>query len=227
MGLKIFGALQTLIRRKDAEAAKALANPVEDGKLHLEDAEKNIKEGKINLGRLSGQIEDAEKAFKEACQQVKKYETYANQAAEKGDDKLLATACKKIEEAETSKTTCKEQVGTLKKLYDKTSADIQKWEDKLLKAKSNHRILSARQKTSQIAKNLHSAQSGLGQSGAFSKLDEMEAAVREQEIEAQALMEANESTDSDDEALENAFGSTGDAAIQERMAKFKEKAAAK
>ena len=90
-----FKAVGNMFREKRDHAAKALSDPVRDGKFAIEDSVEQIREFRTEVAKLRKETIKQEAQRKEALLEKKKYDGLTKQAAQQGpgtdeeDDEIL------------------------------------------------------------------------------------------------------------------------------------------
>lgn len=215
----LFGAIKNCFREKRDQAAKKLSDPVRDGKFAIEDSKTQIRDWTTQVAKLRAATLKQEQEYKDALAEKKKYTRIAEKAGAAGNEEDVRSAVEAITKWDTRAKELKKQID----LNATTQANLQKQLDaartKVSRAEQNHQTLAARKKGAEIRKSLAMASQKFADGqGGLSALDDLEDAVREDEAEAQAFEEMSAPAVETD--LADKYGSSGDAATDDMVAKF-------
>lgn len=219
----LWKSIKNTWREKKDEAAKAMADPIRDGKYAIEDSKKKLAEIQANIAKYSGSIKRNERQLVTEEADVKKWMGLAKKAADKGDE---ANVTKFI----TEKNQAQERTNNLKKLIKQDEAYLEKmksdWQtnnNKVSKAESKHSQLAVRKQMTEARKEFAKGQAGLNSDSCFAGLDALENEVIDDECEAEALEEMTSAGDDLEKAAAQ-YGSTGDNAVDDEVAALMAKA---
>lgn len=217
----LFGALKNMFREKRDNAAKALSDPIRDGKFAIEDSKKQIRDYTTQVAKLRAATIKMENEHKEANAERKKYESAAKRAGADGNEDAVRAAVGKMTQWKTRADELKKQIDANTNTQKNLQAQLDRARTKVTRAEQNHQTLAARKKGAEIRKNLAKASQQFAEGqGGLAALDDLEDAVLEDEAEAQAFEEM--SAPSDDDSLEE-YMSAGGAAEDDLVAKFMSK----
>lgn len=213
----LFGAFKNMFREKRDQAAKALADPIRDGRFAIEDSKKQILKFTTDVAHLRAATIKLEAEHKDALDEKKKYTRIAEQAGSAGNKDDVTTAVGKIQEWSSRASELKKQVDANKTTQTNLMSQLERARTKVNRAEQNHTTLAARKKGAEIRKSLAmaSAQFADGEGG-LAALDDLDEAVRNEEAEAQAFEEMSAPAD---EGLEDKYGG-GSAGEDDMVAKF-------
>jgi len=213
----LFKAFGNMFREKRDKAAKALADPIRDGKFAIEDSKKQIRDYTTQVAKLRAETIKMEAEHKDAGEEKKKYTRIAEQAGKAGNKADVETAVAKITQWTTRAAELKKQIDMNKKTQENLQTQLERARTKVNRAEQNHQTLAARKKGAEIRKSLAMASSQFAEGqGGLAALDDLDEAVRNDEAEAQAFEEMAAPVD---EGLEDKYGS-GSAAEDDMVAKF-------
>jgi phage shock protein A len=214
----LFKAIGNMFREKRDDAAKALADPVRDGKFAIEDAKKQIREYTTQVAKLRAETIKQKANHKDALSEKKKYENLAKKAGEAGNEADVRTAVEAIQKWTTRSNELKSQITKNEQVETNLRSQLDAARTKISRAEQNHTTLAARKKGAEIRKSLAQAsqQFADGQGG-LSALDDLDEAVRNEEAEAEAYEEMSAPAVETD--LADKYGS-GNADTDDMMAKY-------
>jgi len=184
------GGLKNIFRQKREEAAKAMADPIRDGKFAIADAKKQIQEWTTQVAKLRASTIRQEAEHKDALAEKKKYTRIAEKAGEAGEQADVEAAVEQIKKWMTRSSELKKQIdqnGTVQKNLQK---QLDAARTKVSRAEQNHQTLATRKKGTEIRKALLNANQKFADGqGGLAALDDLEEAVLEEESEVQAMEE--------------------------------------
>ena len=216
--LKAFG---NMFREKRDKAAKALADPVRDGKFAIEDAKKQIREYTTQVAKLRAETIKQKANHKDALDEKKKYERIAGQAGKADNEDDVRTAVEQIQKWTGRASELKNQITRNEQVETNLRKQLDAARTKVSRAEQNHQTLAARKKGAEIRMSLAKASSQFSEGqGGLSALDDLEDAVRDEEAEAEAFEEmAAPGVESN---LEDKYSGAG-ADTDDMMAKYMKK----
>ncbi len=186
----LFKAIGNMFREKRDNAAKALADPVRDGKFAIEDAKKQIREYTTQVARLKAETIKQEANHKDALAEKKKYTNIAEKAGAAGNQEDVTTAVEQIQKWTDRAKELKDQIDRNKKVEKNLRSQLDAARSKVSRAEQNHQTLAARKKGAEIRMSLAKASSQFAEGqGGLSALDDLEESVRNEEAEAEAFEE--------------------------------------
>jgi len=214
----LFKAIGNMFREKRDNAAKALADPVRDGKFAIEDSKKQIREYTTQVAKLKAETIKQKANHKDALAEKKKYEGIAKKAGEAGNEDDVRTSVEQIQKWTNRAKELKDQIDRNEKVETSLRAQLDAARTKVSRAEQNHQTLAARKKGAEIRKSLAQASSQFAEGqGGLSALDDLEDAVRDEEAEAEAFEEMSAPAIETD--LADKYGSGG-ADVDDMVAKF-------
>lgn len=199
-------SLWNLCRRMMGSANKAIKDDVADGQFAIEDSEEQIKSFRKDIAGLMANQKSVERDLQSAKKDVIKWAKIQELAIDNEKDRNEAAqevtnAKRRAVELKRQKDANDKSIATLRDQLDKA-------DQKVRNAKSNHSQLAARQKSAKIRKDLASSSSKFGSGGALAALDDLKDSVEANEDMASAM---EEMTNSASESLEEKY-SANDAA---------------
>ena len=187
----LFKSLSNLFRWKKKGLVKSLADPIRDGYLAIEDAEKMVVNFSGKLAEIMAGNKQLQREQKTAEGNVSKYQAIAEKAAiaAEEDDARLALEMK---------ASAKKLIGTLEEEISRNAIVIAQLKDQLTKAnarvseaKRNMLNLEARYLGAGMRKGIAKTSSDFGSGGPLQSLDDLDKAVNATEAEAEAWEELN------------------------------------
>lgn len=186
----LFKAIGNMFREKRDNAAKALADPVRDGKFAIEDAKKQIREYTTQVAKLRAETIKQKANHKDALDEKKKYTNIAEQAGKAGNEADVTLAVEQIQKWTDRSKELKDQIDRNEKVETNLRSQLDAARTKVSRAEQNHQTLAARKKGAEIRKSLAMASSQFAEGqGGLSALDDLEESVRNEEAEAEAFEE--------------------------------------
>lgn len=214
----LFKAIGNMFREKRDNAAKALADPVRDGKFAIEDAKKQIREYTTQVAKLKAETIKQKANHKDALEERKKYERIAGQAGKAGNEDDVRTAVEAIQKWTSSAAELKSQITRNEGVETNLRKQLDAARTKVSRAEQNHQTLAARKKGAEIRKSLAMASQQFAEGqGGLSALDDLEESVRNEEAEAEAFEEM--SAPADETNLADKYGG-GDEKTDDMMARY-------
>lgn len=216
----LFKSFSNLIRGKSMEMSKKMADPVRDSKLAIQDSEKLIADFTSRIAKLVAQNRSLIKERNEAEAEVKKYQGFAEKAAETGnvDDarrslELKAESTRQLERLNSEITRNDQLISNLRNQLSKARA-------KVASAKRNVVGLEARNEGAKIRTELAKASSDFNASDSpLASLDDLEKQVNEKESEAEAWEELTENVD-ESQSLAEKYGTGSSSEVDDELAKL-------
>lgn len=217
----LFKAIGNMFREKRDNAAKALADPVRDGKFAIEDAKKQIREYTTQVAKLRAETIKQKANHKDTLAEKKKYTNIAEQAGKAGNEDDVKLAVEQIQKWTNRAKELKDQIDRNEKVEANLRTQLDAARTKVSRAEQNHTTLAARKKGAEIRMSLAKASSQFAEGqGGLSALDDLEESVRNEEAEAEAFEEmAAPGIETD---LADRYGSGG-ADSEDMVAKFMKK----
>ncbi len=183
-----FGTIKNVFREKRDNAAKALADPVRDGKFAIEDAKKQIREYTTSVAKLRAETIKQKANHKDALGEKKKYTIIAEKAGAAGNEDDVKMSVEQIQKWTSRAKELKDQIDRNEKVETNLRAQLDAARTKVSRAEQNHQTLAARKKGAEIRKSLAMASSQFAEGqGGLSALDDLEESVRNEEAEAEAF----------------------------------------
>ena len=219
---KVFKAVGNWFRAKDEDAAKAIGDPVRDGKFAIEDSKKQIAEFTQKIAKLVASNKRMEREHVDAVAEAGKFQTYAERAAadESADD--VRTALEHRTDAEGRVATMESEIENTSQLIAQLRGQLNRSRAKVAGAESNLVRMSARMEGAKVRKELAKASSSFDTGDSpLAALDNLEQEVLTLETEAEAWEEL--STDPAAEAqksLEAKYGDAGTSEVDDEVAKL-------
>tara|TARA_Y100000310_G_scaffold56232_1_gene51664 strand:+ start:56490 stop:57161 length:672 start_codon:yes stop_codon:yes gene_type:complete len=210
--------LKNWVRGKRDDAAKAVADPVRDGKFAIEDAQKEIDEFKVEIRKYNASIKQVARALASKKEEVKKWTGLAKKAADGGDEtdvrKCVAEKQRVDGEVKAMDSTLKKDKQVLSTLKSQRDG----LQNKVNTAKSNHTQLAVRQKSAKLRSAMAAKAGTLDSGSAFAELDNLKSSVDE----AESMAEAVEEEIGEGQVMENLEEkySGGDGAVDDEVAKL-------
>lgn len=210
-------SISNWFRGKKDKAAKALSDPIRDGKFAIEDSETRIKEFQTKVAKFMAVQKQLDREIAKQEKEVDKWDSIARKAAKSGNRDDVAQA---ISAKQRAKAVLDEKLqqhakndGILKQLRNQVQSAMAK----IAKARSNHTQLVARHEGAQVRKELAQAASDFGNnSGPLAELDDLQKAVDAEEAEAEAFEEMA-AVNTGPASLEDKYGKTSDASVDDEV----------
>ncbi|MDB6153667.1 MAG: hypothetical protein JWL90_2120 [Chthoniobacteraceae bacterium] len=208
--MKLLSALSNVFRRIDEDAANALANPLRDGAIAIEDAQKQvdaftrqIHELMTNTGTLQSQLNNAQA-------EVAKFDAFARRAAAAGnrDDVTEAVAAK--QRAQATLDTLNKNITANKALEAKLRTQLADARSRIATAEMNKARLAANIGGNKLRGSLAQASVEFsGKNKGLAALDNLEKAAQKEEASANAWQELAADTPAGRvTSLEDKYGGT-------------------
>ncbi len=219
---KVFKALGNWLRAKDEDAAKAIGDPVRDGKFAIEDSKKQIAEFTQKIAKLVASNKRMERERADTLAEAQKFQTFAERAAGDGNEDDVRTALEHRAEAEQRLGTLESEIENTSQLIAQLRGQLNNSRAKVAGAESNLVRMSARMEGAKVRQELAKASSSFDSGDSpLAALDNLEREVETLETEAEAWEEL--STDPAAEAqksLEDKYGDAGTAEVNDEVAKL-------
>lgn len=185
-----FQVVKNWFRERKANAQKAIADPVREGKYAILDSKALIGKFRTEIAQFLASNKGVARSLENAKSDVDKWSRIVESAKSRGDADDVATA-----EAELSGA--KRRAVEFKRQHDANEAAIlnlknqlKDAENKIAQAEGKHTALAARQNGVQIRKALAETSQRFGESGSpLAALDAFEDEVEAQEFEVEAMEE--------------------------------------
>ncbi len=221
MADSVFSAIHNWFRAKNQEAAEALSDPVRDGKLAIQDSEKQIEEFTSKIATLIAETKRLERQATDSASEVVKYQSVAAQAVRAGNEADARDAIMLKQKAEQQAQTFAAQLTANKDLVTKLRDQLNAARMKVAQAKSNITQLQARSSAAQIRTDLAKAASEFHSGkGGLAALDDLEKSVNKQESVAEAYEELAGSSAPVGQALLDKY-SVGNASVDAELQQLK------
>ncbi len=211
-------SLKNMARAKKDEAAEAMADPIRDGKYAIEDSKKKLSDIQSNIAKYSASIKKNQRQLDEELAGVRKWGNLAKKAAEAGNEDHLRKCITEKTQAQGRADNLKKMIKTDSNYLDQMKSQWQKNNSKVSQAESNHAQLAVRKQMAEARKEFAKGAQGLNSDNCFAELDKLADSVEADECEAEALEEMAPSDDLGD--MEAAYGASGDAAVDDEMARM-------
>ncbi|MHA3774628.1 PspA/IM30 family protein [Verrucomicrobiota bacterium sgz303538] len=206
--MKLISALFNLFRSADEAAADAISDPIRDGRLAIQDAQKEVDQflGQIHelmtsTGVLEGQLRDAQA-------EVDKYNVIAKRAAAAGNRDDVAAAVAAKQGAERNLATLTTNVEANRTLERKLRQQLATARQKIAEAEMNKARLSANISGNKLRGNLAKASVEFaGKSKGLAALNQLEEASRRESAKADAWEQLSADTpEAQTKSLEDKYG---------------------
>jgi len=215
----LFKAIGNVFRQKRDDAAKALADPVRDGKFAIEDSKKQIREYTTQVAKLKAETIKQKTNHKDALAEKSKYTNIAKKAGEAGNEEDVKMAVEQIQKWTNRSSELKTQITKNEQVEKNLRAQLDSARTKVARAEQNHLTLAARKKGAEIRMSLAKASSQFAEGqGGLSALDDLEESVRNEEAEAEAFEEM--AAPGGETELADKYGGSGGADADDMVAKF-------
>jgi phage shock protein A len=222
---KFWKSIQNTFRQKKDEAAEAMSDPIRDGKFAIEDSEKKLGDIQLNIAKYSASIKKNQRQLDTEMADVRKWGNLAKKAAEAAKVDDVTKCVSEKSQAQARADNLKKLIKTDETYLAKMKSQWQANNAKVGAAKSNHAQLAVRKQMAEARKEFAKGTQGLDSDNCFAQLDKLADSVESDECEAEALEEmAPTDTLSD---MEASYGSTGDGAVDDEVAKLMAEAAKK
>ncbi|MFB6262267.1 MAG: PspA/IM30 family protein [Bradymonadaceae bacterium] len=208
----IFSRIGTLVKAnindlisKAEDPEKILNQLIEDMRDQLISAKKEVAVAIADEKRLKKKYENEQENAQE-------WEKKAKMAVRAGRDDLAKEALERKKEHDELASEYKQQWQAQKQAAEKLRSSLRQLNDKIEEAKRKKGVLVARKKRAEAQKRIQDTMSGLDDTAAFDKFDEMEEKVEQMEAEAEASSElagelSGDSLSNEFEELEEEHGS--------------------
>ncbi len=211
-------ALKNKVRENKDKAAEKMSDPIRDGKFAIEDSKKTLAGIQSNIAKYSSQIKQNQRKLDTELNDVKKWTNLSKKAAETQQEDKVRTCI-------TNKAQAQSRADNLKKIITQDEAMLAKmksqWQahnNKVSQAESNHAQLAVRKQMAEARKQFAKSTQGLDSDSCFAELDKLQSDVESTECEAEAYEEMAPTDDLS--SMEAEFGSTGDGAVDDEVAKL-------
>lgn len=207
--MKLIPALINLFRGADAAAANAISDPVRDGKLAIQDAQKDVDQFLGQIHELMTTTAVMEGQLRDARAEAEKYDMIARRAAAAGnrDDVTQAVAAK--QRAVKTYETLAQNVEANRTLERKLRQQVADARQKIAEAEMNRARLAANVSGNKLRGNLAKASVEFsGKSKGLAALGQLEEASRREEAKADAWEAlAADTPEAKTKSLEDKYGS--------------------
>jgi phage shock protein A len=219
---KVFKALGNWLRAKDEDAAKAIGDPVRDGKFAIDDSKKQIAEFTQKIAKLVASNKRMERERADALAEAQKFQTFAERAAADENEDDVRTALEHRAEAEQRLGTLESEIDNTGQLIAQLRAQLNRSRAKVAGAESNLVRMSARMEGAKVRQELAKASSSFDTGDSpLAALDNLEREVETLETEAEAWEElALDPAAEAQKSLEDKYGDTGTVEVNDEVAKL-------
>ncbi|MBT3269016.1 PspA/IM30 family protein [Candidatus Poribacteria bacterium] len=219
---KVFKALGNWLRSKDEDAAKAIGDPVRDGKFAIEDSKKQIAEFTQKIAKLVASNKRMERERTDAEAEARKFHVFAERAAADGAEEDVRTALEQRAQAEQRLTTLDSEIENTSQLIAQLRAQLNTSRAKVAGAESNLVRMSARMEGAKVRQELAKASSSFSTGDSpLAALDNLEREVETLETEAEAWEELSTDPAADaQKSLEDKYGAAGSTEVDDEVAKL-------
>lgn len=217
----IFSAIHNWFRAKNQQAAEALSDPVRDGKLAIQDSEKQVQEFTSKIATLIAETKRMERQVTDSIADVSKYQAVAGAALRAGNEADARDAIALRQKAEQQAQAIQQQVTANQTLIQQLRDQLSTARLKIAKAQSNITQLQARADAAKIRTDLAKAASAFSSGqGGLAALDNLEKSVLKQESEAEAYEEIAAVSGPAGQSLLEKY-STADSSVDQELEKMK------
>jgi phage shock protein A len=190
----LFKSISNLFRSKKNDLASALADPVRDGKLAIEDSEKEIRKFTDQIARLMAETKKLERDRDAAAKDQDKFMAIAQKAAASGNEDDARQALEMKIQAASRLTTFTADAEKNSALVKQLREQLNRARAKVAESKNNLTRLEARSNAAKLRKDFAQASSKFNSgNSALASLDDLEKAVNTEESEAEAFEELAQS----------------------------------
>jgi len=188
--MQIFGALKNMFRRADKAAAEAMANPVGDAEIAIEDAEREIGTITKAIASYMAEKKKIEREMPKYSADIKKCQKAAEDSLAAGREDLAKEALLRKNESKTMVDDSKKRLTIMEKDVTKMRSKLEKYKKQVRDAKVSHKKLAATASMNDARSKLSDASSKFdSKSNSFSALSKLEDQVKTQEAEMDAMDE--------------------------------------
>lgn len=215
----LFKAFSNLFRSKKNDLAKAMSNPVRDGKLAIEDSEAEIAKFTKQIAGLMAETKRLEKDNEAAKKDMDKFMSIAKKAVEAGSEDDARQALEMKKRAEERHLSFKAELDKNNTLVNQLRQQLNRARAKVAEAKNNITRLEARSNAAQLRKDFAKASSDFNSgNSALSALDDLEKEVNKEESEAEAWEElVGSEYENSADSLEDKY-KTGSSDVEDELA---------
>lgn len=206
--MKLIPALINLFRGADAAAANAISDPVRDGKLAIQDAQKEIDQFLGQIHELMTSTSMMESQLRDARGEAEKYDVIARRAAAAGNRDDVAAAVAAKQRAMKTYETLANNVEANRTLERKLRQQLADARQKVAEAEMNRARLAANVSGNKLRGNLAKASVEFaGKSKGLAALGQLEEASRREEAKANAWEAlAGDTPEAQAKSLEDRYG---------------------
>jgi phage shock protein A len=219
---KVFKAFGNWLRAKDEDAAKAIGDPVRDGKFAIEDSKKQIAQFTQKIAKLVASNKRMERERGDALAEAQKFQTFAERAAADGAEDDVRTALEHRAEAEQRLGTLESEIENTGQLIAQLRSQLNRSRARVAGAESNLVRMSARMEGAKVRKELAKASSSFDSGDSpLAALDNLEREVETLETEAEAWEElAADPAAEAQKSLEDKYGAAGTGEVDDEVSKL-------
>lgn len=209
--MKLIPALINLFRRADESAANALSDPVSDGKLAIQDAQREVNHFLGQIHELMTTTAVMEGQLRDARAEVEKYDVIARRAAAAGNRDDVTAAVSAKQGAMKTFETLATNVEANRSLEKKLRQQLADARQKIAEAEMNRARLSANITGNKLRGNLAKASVEFtGKSKGLAALNQLEEASRRESAKADAWETLSTDTpEAKAKSLEDKYGGAG------------------
>ncbi len=206
--MKLIPALINLFRRADESAASAISDPVKDGKLAIQDAQKEVDQFLGQIHELMTSTAVMEGQLRDARAEVEKYDMIAKRAAAAGNREDVTAAVSAKQNAMKTFETLSRNVEANRTLERKLRQQLADARQKIAEAEMNRARLSANISGNKLRGNLAKASVEFGgKSKGLAALNQLDEANRREAAKADAWeMLSADTPEAKAKSLEDKYG---------------------
>ena len=215
-----------MVRGKKDEMAKKMADPVRDGKIAIEDSEKQVAQFTEKIAKLMAETKRLTRQRDDAKADIDKYTNIAQQAAQAGAEDDVRKAVEMKNQAQQRYDSLDSEVKRNEQLVQNLRQQLTKARAKVAQAKSSMTSLSARMEGAKVRQELGKAASEFNAgSSPLAALDDLEKSVQSKESEAEAWEEmVGAEEEASGASLEEKYKGGGTASVDSEVAELMQKA---
>lgn len=211
-------SISNTLRAKKDQAAEKMSDPVRDGKYAIEDSKTKLAEIQSSIAKYSASIKKNQRKLTAEEADVKKFNNLSKKAAEAGNVDDVTKMVGEKAQAQSRVNNLKKMIASDEEYLAKMKSQWQAKNNKVSQAESNHAQLAVRKQMAEARKEFAKGSQGLDSDSCFSELDKLRDSVEADECEAESW-EDMEPTDTIED-MEEKYGSTGDSAVDDEVAKL-------
>lgn len=212
-------AISRWFRGKKDKAAKALADPIRDGRFAIEDSERRVRGFQSKVARFMAVNKQLARDIDIQRREIDKWTNIARKAAAAGNQDDVVQAVEAKQRAEVVLQEKEKQHARNEEIVKQLRKQLQLAMTKVAKARSNYAQLVARHEGAQVRKELAEAAMDFGSEGPLAELDDLQKAVDAEETEAEAIEEMI-GTSVGATSLEDKYGSSSSSSVNDEVARL-------